>query len=63
MKQRKEWVAPGDMPKPRVKPDLLPKKTIILHLVGLGEYAALGNARKECHGQEGALHSPATSCK
>ena len=21
MKQRKEWVAPGDTPKPRVKPD------------------------------------------
>ena len=29
MKQRKEWVAPGDTPKPRVKPDLHPKKTMI----------------------------------
>ena len=29
MKQRKEWVAPGDMPKLRVKPDLHPRKTII----------------------------------
>ena len=29
MKQRKEWVAPGDTPKPRVKPHLHPKKTII----------------------------------
>ena len=29
MKQRKEWVAFGDMPKPRVKPDLHPRKTII----------------------------------
>ena len=29
MKQRKEWVAPGGMPKPRVKPDLHPRKTMI----------------------------------
>ena len=29
MKQRKERVAPGDMPKPRVKPDLHPRKTMI----------------------------------
>ena len=29
MKQRKEWVAPGDTPKPRVKPDLHPRKTMI----------------------------------
>ena len=29
MKQRKEWVAPGDMPKLRVKPDFRPKKTMI----------------------------------
>ena len=29
MKQRKECVAPGDMPKPRVMPDLHPKKTMI----------------------------------
>ena len=29
MKQRKEWVAPGDTPKPRVKPDLYPRKTMI----------------------------------
>ena len=29
MKQRKKWVAPGDMPKPRVKPDLHPRKTMI----------------------------------
>ena len=29
MKQRKEWVAPGNMPKPRVKPDLHPRKTMI----------------------------------
>ena len=28
MKQ-KEWVAPGDTPKPRVKPDLHPRKTMI----------------------------------
>ena len=28
MKQRKEWVAPGDMPKPRVKPDLHSKTMI-----------------------------------
>ena len=27
-KQRKEWVAPGDTPKPRVKPDLHPRKTM-----------------------------------
>ena len=29
MKQRKEWVAPGDMPKPRVKPDLRLRKIMI----------------------------------
>ena len=29
MKQRKEWVAPGDTPKPRVKRDLHPKKIMI----------------------------------
>ena len=29
MKQRKEWVAPGNMPKLRVKPDLHPRKTLI----------------------------------
>ena len=29
MKQRKEWVAAGDTPKPRVKPDLHPRKTMI----------------------------------
>ena len=29
MKQRKEWVPPGDTPKPRVKPDLHPGKTMI----------------------------------
>ena len=29
MKQRKEWVAPGDMPKPRLKPDLHPRKIMI----------------------------------
>ena len=29
MKQRKKWVAPGDTPEPRVKPDLHPKKTMI----------------------------------
>ena len=29
MKQRKEWVAPGDTLKPRVKPDLHPRKTMI----------------------------------
>ena len=29
MKQRKEWVAYGDMPKLRVKPDLHPRKTMI----------------------------------
>ena len=29
MKQRKEWVAPGDMPNQRVKPDLHPRKTMI----------------------------------
>ena len=29
MKQRKEWVASGDTPKPRVKPDLHPRKTMI----------------------------------
>ena len=29
MKQRKEWVAPGDMPKLRVKPDLHPRKIMI----------------------------------
>ena len=27
--EAKEWVAPGDMPKLRVKPDLHPRKTII----------------------------------
>ena len=29
IKQRKEWVAPGDTPKLRVKPDLHPRKTMI----------------------------------
>ena len=29
MKQRKEWVAPGDKPKPRVELDLYPRKTMI----------------------------------
>ena len=29
LKQRKEWVAPGDTPKPRVKPDLHPRKIMI----------------------------------
>ena len=29
MKQRMEWVAPEDMPKPRVKPDQHPRKTMI----------------------------------
>ena len=29
MKQRKEWVASSDMSKPRVKPDLHPRKTMI----------------------------------
>ena len=29
MKQRMEWVAPGGTPKPRVKPDLHPRKTMI----------------------------------
>ena len=29
MKQRKEWVAPGDTPKPRVMPDLHSRKTMI----------------------------------
>ena len=29
MTQRKEWVAPGDMLKSRVKPDLHPRKTMI----------------------------------
>lgn len=29
MKQRKEWVASGDTPKPRVKQDLYPKKAMI----------------------------------
>ena len=29
MKQRKEWVAPGDTPQPRVEPDLHPRKTMI----------------------------------
>ena len=29
MKQRKEWVAPRDTPKPRVKPDLHLRKTMI----------------------------------
>ena len=29
IKQRKEWIAPGDTPKPRVKPDLHPRKTMI----------------------------------
>ena len=29
IKQRKEWVAPGYMPKLRVKPDLHPRKTMI----------------------------------
>ena len=29
MKQKKKWVAPGDMPKPGVKPDLHLRKTMI----------------------------------
>ena len=28
--------------------------------MGLGGHGALENAQKECHGQQGALHSPAT---
>ena len=68
MKQRKEWVAPGDTPKSRVKPDPIQgrvkpdpsKEDHDLHLVGLGGHGALGNAQKECLGQQGALHSPAT---
>ena len=27
--EAKKWVAPGDTPKPRVKPDLHPRKTMI----------------------------------
>ena len=30
MKQRKEWMAPGNTPKPRVKLDLHPRKTMII---------------------------------
>ncbi|VDM68891.1 unnamed protein product, partial [Strongylus vulgaris] len=30
MKQRKEWMAPGDTPMPKVKPDLHPKKIMIV---------------------------------
>ena len=57
----KEWVSPEDTPKPRVKPDLHPRKTMSLRMVGLGGYGALGNARNKCHGQQEALHNPATS--
>ena len=32
------------------------KEEHYLRLVGLGGHAALGNARKECHGQQGALY-------
>ena len=28
--------------------------------MGLGGHGALGNAHKECHSQQGALHNPAT---
>ena len=59
MKQRKEWVAPGDTSKLRVNPDLQPRKTMSA-FGGLGGHGALRNAQKECHGQQGALHSPAT---
>ena len=61
MKQRKEWVAPGDMPKPRVKPDLHPRKTMICiwwDWEGMVHWEML---QKECHNQQEALHSPATS--
>ena len=60
MKQRKEWVAPGDMPKPRVKPDFHPRKTMICIWWDWEGNDALGNAQKKCHSQQGALHSPAT---
>ena len=40
MKQRKEWVAPVDTPKPRVKPDLHPRKTMICVMAhGTGKYS------------------------
>ncbi|UYV73948.1 hypothetical protein LAZ67_11001559 [Cordylochernes scorpioides] len=32
MKQRKEWMAPGDTPKPRIKQDLDPQKAMICEL-------------------------------
>ena len=34
------------------------KEEHYLHLVGLGGHATLGNARKEWHSQQRALHSP-----
>ena len=54
IKQRKEWVAPEDMPKPRVKPDLHPRKTMI---------CIWWDWEGKSHNQQGALHSPATSCQ
>ncbi|GFX99773.1 histone-lysine N-methyltransferase SETMAR [Trichonephila clavipes] len=54
--QRKEWVFPTDTPKPRVKHDLHPKKTMICVWWEWESMVQLGNTRKECHGQQGALH-------
>ena len=60
MKQRKKWVAPGETPKPRVKPDLHPRKTMI-YVGGTGRAWCTGKCSKGMPRQQGALHSPAIS--
>ena len=58
MKQRKEWMAPGDKPKPRVKPDLQPRKTMICIWWDWEDMVHWEMLQRT---QQGALHSPATS--
>ncbi|UYV72185.1 hypothetical protein LAZ67_9002124 [Cordylochernes scorpioides] len=61
MKKRKEWLTPGDMPKPRIKQDFNPQKAMICIFLGLQRCAVLGNAGKEFHSQQGPLHCPIAS--
>ena len=59
MKQRKEWMSPGEKPKPRIKKDLHPMKTMCMEcnlcMVGLGRLNPLGNAWKEPDSREESL--------
>ena len=54
MKQRKEWVAPGDTPKPRLKPDLHPRKTMIC-VWWTGRAWCTGKCLKRMPQEQGAL--------